>query len=145
MTDMNRQYLRNDKLERELNAALAKFAAVEPRRGLEDRILVNLRAEQQHNSARTWWHWPAVAALAVVMVLAVSLAWRPGKAVRNITAQPITGKPISILENRVQTMRSGLLGSMTQPPKGGSSHTRSASRQRSPLRPSSGSFPRRSL
>jgi hypothetical protein len=90
MTDMNRQYLRNDKLDRELNAALAKFAAVEPRRGLEDRILVNLRAEQQHNSARTWWHWPAVAALAVVMVLAVSLAWRPGKAVRNITAQPIT-------------------------------------------------------
>lgn len=90
MTDMNRQYLRNDKLDRELNAALVKFAAVEPRRGLEDRILRNLRAERQHHSARTWWRWPAVAALAVAMVLAVSLAWRQGKAVRNITAQPTT-------------------------------------------------------
>jgi hypothetical protein len=86
MTDMNRPYLKNDELDRELNAALTKFAAVEPRRGLEDRILVNLRAERQHNSARTWWRWPVVAALAALIVVAVSISWRSAK-VPYITTQ----------------------------------------------------------
>lgn len=72
-------------LDLELDAALAKFAAVEPRAGLEDRILANLRAERTHAAQRLWWRWPAVAALAaMIVVVLISLTWRskqPGQTV----------------------------------------------------------------
>jgi hypothetical protein len=100
MTDSNRwqddlnqsdlessQGLANDRLDRELDAALAKYAAVEPRTGIEDRILANLRADQAHAAERSWWRWPAVAALAAVIVVTLSVAWRSGKPVQSTTAQ----------------------------------------------------------
>ena len=37
---------KQDEFDRMLDAALAKYAAVEPRTGLEERVLANLRAEQ---------------------------------------------------------------------------------------------------
>jgi hypothetical protein len=66
-------------LERELDMALAKYAAVEPRAGLEGRILANLKAEQEQAAARAWWNWPRAAAVvgAVVMIVAALLVWRP--------------------------------------------------------------------
>jgi hypothetical protein len=75
-----------DQFDRELDAALVKFAAVEPRTGLEERILANLRAEQERAAAKAWWRWPAVAALAAVILVTMSVAWWSGK-VRNITTQ----------------------------------------------------------
>jgi len=69
----------DQELGRELDAALAKYAAVEPRAGLEERVLANLRAERAQVSDRGRWRWSAVAAIAAVVVIALALAWRSAK------------------------------------------------------------------
>jgi hypothetical protein len=63
-----------DELDRELDAALAKYAAAEPRTGLEARVLANLRAEGASGAARAWWRWPAIVLLAAAVVIIVGLA-----------------------------------------------------------------------
>jgi hypothetical protein len=84
---MNRQNFNSGALERELDAALAKFATAEPRPGLDQRILANLRIEHKRAAKRSWWRWPAVAALAVVIIVSLSVAWRSGKPAQNIGGQ----------------------------------------------------------
>jgi hypothetical protein len=69
---------KQDELDSILDTALAKYAASEPRPGLEDRVLANLRTQQTRTSASAWWRWSAAAALAVVIVT-VALALRSGK------------------------------------------------------------------
>jgi len=67
----------NSERDRDLDAALATYAAVEPRAGLEQRVLANLRAKRQRLAARGWRRWPALAALAVAVSIAVvSASWR---------------------------------------------------------------------
>ena len=66
-------------LDSALDAALAKYAAVEPRAGLEDRVLANLRIEQARMPVRAWWRWSVAGALAAVVFVALALAWRPFK------------------------------------------------------------------
>jgi hypothetical protein len=61
-----------------LDAALAKYAAVEPRAGLEDRVLAHLQAERERVPVRAWWRWSIAGALAVAVVAALALAWRSG-------------------------------------------------------------------
>jgi hypothetical protein len=68
--------LENHHLDRELDAALAKYAAVEPRAGLEDRVLANLRSERGHAAARDWWRWPALGVAAAVLVVAAVFLMR---------------------------------------------------------------------
>jgi hypothetical protein len=69
---------RADALDRELDIALAKYAAVEPRMGLEERVLANLRAEQEQLTRHSWWGWIVVGTLAVaVIVVAAMLSWKP--------------------------------------------------------------------
>ena len=59
-----------DALDRELNSALAKYATVEPRLGLEDRVLANLRAEREHVAERSPSRWSIMPiALAIVAVI----------------------------------------------------------------------------
>lgn len=69
--------VKRDELDDELDLALAKYAAVKPRTGLEERILANIRAERAHVPDRAWWHWGLAAAVAAVLV--VAMAWRLGK------------------------------------------------------------------
>jgi hypothetical protein len=69
----------DDQLDRRLDAALAKYAAVEPRPGLEERVLANLRAEQTTAPARTWWRWGMAGALAAIIAITSALAWRSGR------------------------------------------------------------------
>lgn len=69
-----------------LDAALVRYAAAEPRAGLEDRILANLRAEGGRLPGRQWWQWSLAAAVAAVLVVAVALAWRPGKPAHPVAA-----------------------------------------------------------
>jgi hypothetical protein len=80
MTEINRERepfraSNSDDLDRALEAAFAKYAAVEPRAGLEDRILANLRAELTHSQHHAWWRWGLATAFAVVVIV-VGLAWR---------------------------------------------------------------------
>ena len=69
-----------DALDRELDTALAKYAAVEPRAGIEARVLAHLRAEREQLSAHAPWGWKPVTALAAVgMILAAVLVWISGR------------------------------------------------------------------
>lgn len=68
-------------LDRELDVALAKYAAIEPRAGLEDRVLANLRAGSGRTAERWWRRWSvasAAVAIAAVLIVATTLAWRSG-------------------------------------------------------------------
>jgi hypothetical protein len=70
---------KQDELDRILDAALEKYAAAEPREGLEGRVLANLRAERARVLDRAWWRWGVMAALAAIVIVAVTFAWRSGK------------------------------------------------------------------
>jgi len=88
-----------ESLEQELEAALAKYAAVEPRAGLEERVLANLRAEPEEVPERAWWRWIVAGALAAVVVVALAVAWRqraPGIAKQPPIAAP-TARPFGTL------------------------------------------------
>ena len=67
---------KNSEGDRELNAALATYAAVEPRVGLEQRVLANLRAVQRPDAPLGWQLRSAHTALALaVLVAVVSAGW----------------------------------------------------------------------
>jgi hypothetical protein len=86
---MTPQEPETNQIDRELDAALVKFAAVEPRTGLEERVLVNLRAERKRAAEQSWGRWPVLGAIAAgVIVVAVSLMWKPGEPTPDITAHP---------------------------------------------------------
>jgi hypothetical protein len=67
--------MRDDNFERQLETALTKYAAVEPRPGLEQRVLANLRADREHGLEPAWWTWPVavLAGLAGAILCAVAL------------------------------------------------------------------------
>lgn len=74
----------HDPLSDDLDAALAKYAAVEPRPGLENRILASLRVERARVPDRARWRWSVAAALTAVAVVAVAVSWKsikPGQVV----------------------------------------------------------------
>jgi hypothetical protein len=84
MTDKNHeqehvQDSQHDELDRVLDAALTKYASVEPRPGLEDRILANLRAERTNIVEHAWWRWGLAGALLAIVIVATTLAVRPGR------------------------------------------------------------------
>lgn len=68
-----------DELESVLDAALGRYTAVEPRAGLEQRVLANLRAERIRVAEHAWWRWRWAGALATIVAVAVALAWKSGK------------------------------------------------------------------
>ena len=65
-------------VDRLLDSGMKQYSDAEPRQGLEERILANLRAEQARASAPRWW--PTAAAVAAVLLIAVGLwiARKPG-------------------------------------------------------------------
>src|SRR5438270_10501553 len=65
------------KFDEFLDSALADYSNVEPRTGLEGRILARLSSSATEAESRTWLRWwPAVTAFAAaVIVLAILLAW----------------------------------------------------------------------
>ena len=69
---------KQDELDRILDAALAKYTAVEPRTGLEERVLATLRAEQARVPDRAWWRWSVLAAVAAMVIVVAILGWRSG-------------------------------------------------------------------
>jgi len=81
-----------DPLDGMLDAALAKYSAVEPRAGLEQRILAHVRSEQNRIPARSWWQWGAAGLVAAAVVIVMALGWkssRPAKLEVQRAAAPI--------------------------------------------------------
>jgi hypothetical protein len=64
-----------DDLDRTLDAALSKYTSIEPREGLEERILANLHEASTRDVQRAWWNW-GFAALAAFLLIAAALVWR---------------------------------------------------------------------
>ena len=61
-----------ENLHRWLDRALVEYGNMEPRPGLEARVLANLSAEREHITARQGWFWAlTLAATAAVIILAV--------------------------------------------------------------------------
>jgi hypothetical protein len=91
----------DDDLDRMLDSALAKYAAVEPRAGLQERILARLYYESPQ-VVRTWWRWGLAFAVTAIAVAAVGLALRPAThsepVVKNFPS--ITAPKITIPQNR---------------------------------------------
>ena len=114
--------LKDDVLDRQLDAALSKFAAVEPRAGLEARVLANLRIERERATRHSWWRWPAEAALAAVIAVAVSLVWKSGKSTPVITAQH---PPATTQTNERSGTQAASNGGSSRPPNAGRSARRS--------------------
>ncbi len=71
--------MKQDELDRILDAALAKYAAVEPRQGLDQRVLANLHAERARVANRAWWRWSVAALAAAIVIVAITFAWRSGE------------------------------------------------------------------
>lgn len=79
MTEHTNEFEHNkrESLDDPIGAVLAKYASAEPRAGLEDRILANLRAQERSTPATAWWRWAGFAAAA--MILTTLLVWRVEK------------------------------------------------------------------
>ncbi len=105
-----------DTLDLILDAALAKYAAVEPRAGLEQRILAHLRAESARLPHRSWWQWSAAVAVALLLAFVLVLAWRSNRAARLAVHHPPA--PVEIVQP-----------SPTQFPVNGDIHATTALRQ----------------
>ena len=65
-----------DPVDPVLDAALAKYAAVAPRAGLEDRVLAHLQADRARVPVRAWWRWGQAGVLAAIVIVATTLAWK---------------------------------------------------------------------
>jgi len=94
MTDYD--FKNDESLNNALDAALTQYAAVEPRVGLEERILANLETGRKRAPVVRWWGWAAAAAFAVAIVfVAITLVWRsgprPGAIARH--TPPVTQNP----------------------------------------------------
>jgi hypothetical protein len=71
--------MQGDNFDRELGAALARYAAVEPRQGFEERVLANLRSEQPRATTPGWRRWSVAVACAAVALLASIAFWHGSK------------------------------------------------------------------
>ena len=84
-----------DDLDRVLNSALAVYATVEARAGLEERVLARFRAEQSVER-RIWWSWGFAAAILVLLIVVV--AWHSSGETRariaKQIARPAVVKPV---------------------------------------------------
>ena len=75
MTNHEDNWEERDDLDRTLDAALSKYASVEPREGLEERILANLRQAERRSARSVWWNW-GLAMITAFLVIAAALVWR---------------------------------------------------------------------
>ena len=78
--------VKRDELDHKLDVALARYAAVEPRTGLEDRILANIRAARAPVPDRAWWRWGLAGALAAMVTVALALTLKSGRQSRPVVA-----------------------------------------------------------
>lgn len=83
------------KMDEMLDSLLAAWSDVEPRPGLETRLIAYLRAETETKTVRRpmfFWLWTSSAAVAVAAVLIAAYVLRPG-AMPQTPAIPVAGIP----------------------------------------------------
>ena len=94
----------------QLDSALAKYSAVEPRPGIEDRILANLKSQQTTASGVAWWRWAG--ALAAALLLTILVLWR----VEKHDPQRIVRHPAGSQEQiPAHVVSNGTLGTQARP------------------------------
>lgn len=92
-----RQDQAGDELDRILDATLEKYAAVDARPGLEERILANLCSRRMEAPSGARWRLWIAAAVVAVVVLSVAMLWRsPRPSPRTITNQVPASPPIPV-------------------------------------------------
>jgi hypothetical protein len=74
-------------LDREIDAALARYSN-EPRPGLEDRVLANLRTDRERTSVHNWWQWAAASSLATLLLVASIIFLRSNQTSQHYAAGP---------------------------------------------------------
>jgi hypothetical protein len=77
-----------DEVDRMLDAALMQYGSVEPREGLEDRVLAQLRSQSLNSPSRTWWRWGIGAAVVAALAMVLAVTWRPHPQSRDTVTQP---------------------------------------------------------
>jgi len=91
-----------EELDRLLDAALKQYAAVQPRAGLEDRVLAHLRSQGGRAPSHHWWQWGIAAVAMAAVALIIAIAWRPWPAPQPDLAQhpsvSVPGRPGSTPE-----------------------------------------------
>jgi hypothetical protein len=80
--------LASNSFDYEIDSVLKRYS-VEPRAGLEDRVLANLRTNRERTSAHNWWQWMAVSAAATFVLAASIILWRSTQTRRDYSAQPL--------------------------------------------------------
>jgi len=78
----------HEDLDRMLDEGLAKYAAAEPRGGLEERILASLRAEQMKPASGRWWQWGLAAGMVLILVIALGWKWSRPDSPTMVTRAP---------------------------------------------------------
>jgi hypothetical protein len=101
-------------LDDQLDAALAKYAAVEPRAGLEHRILATLKAQERQATGVAWWRWAGT--LAVVLVITILVVWRAEK---HRSEQVVRHPANPSQKSQPQIANMGLAGKHQQSPVAG--------------------------
>jgi hypothetical protein len=86
-----------DDLDRTLDAALSKYTSVEPREGLEERILANVREASTRDAQRAWWNW-GFAVLTALLLIAAALVWRWNQP----TQKPVAAHPSTVKHGPVE-------------------------------------------
>ena len=77
-----------NRIDEWLDKGLAEYGNVEPRAGLENRILANLSAEQNLRADRCRWWWPlSTVSVTIVVVISVWLGNRQIEPTENNTAR----------------------------------------------------------
>jgi hypothetical protein len=78
-----------DELDQLLDAALNQYGAVQPREGLEGRILARLRSQSAEPARHAWWRWFTAAATVAALAVIISMASRPHtKAEPSVSQRP---------------------------------------------------------
>jgi hypothetical protein len=97
--DAKRRVSETDALDRELDAALARYAAVEPRAGIEARVLASLQAERELSTHGRWGWKPVTALAAAVLILAAVLAWTSGRRTLAVHHESAAAAPAQVAWN----------------------------------------------
>jgi hypothetical protein len=89
--DENRDENKEREVEQWLDAALGQYGTIEPRAGLESRVLANLQAERSRRAEqRRWWWTVGTVAVAAAIVAAVWVGESGSRKVPPITAKTPT-------------------------------------------------------